>query len=75
MWLEIDKKAEAIMQAAERRIRDSETAKAELEPPWDGEQLLLPAVAVAEAVICLLLINTANCMPLHLGAVVWLLIL
>lgn len=41
MWLEIDKKAEAFMQAAESRIRSSETAKAEQEPPWDGEALLL----------------------------------
>jgi hypothetical protein len=41
MWTDIDKKAEALMQLAERRLRDSETSKAELEPPWDGEQLLL----------------------------------
>jgi hypothetical protein len=41
MWTDIDKKAEALMQSAERRLRDSEAVKAELEPPWDGEHLVL----------------------------------
>jgi hypothetical protein len=52
MWTDIDKKAEAILQSAERRLRDSETVKAELEPPWDGEQLLLLLGFITTAALC-----------------------
>jgi hypothetical protein len=38
MWWDIDRKAEAVMAAAERNIRSAEQAA--YEPPWDGEQWL-----------------------------------
>jgi len=36
MWLDIDRKAEAVMTACERAIRDAEVLHASLEPSWDG---------------------------------------
>jgi hypothetical protein len=54
MWTDIDKKAEAILQSAECKLRDSETVKAELEPPWDGEHLvlLLLGIMITAALCC-----------------------
>lgn len=45
-WLDIERKAEAIMQATERNIRASEISQADREPTWDGRAIQrVPAAA------------------------------